>query len=214
MYMYIYIYIYIYIYYIFYLHITIVAIFTIAHLALAHHLRHVKNICCIFVSTYLFLFSFFSFVSFALIILFRSFVRSHVPRRYFIGESIIVCINIIPLSLQKNENAPDTSVSKRPVRVYVHVSLDPVAWNTPPYLRIDRSFSKEQEYLLSSSLSLSLSRTLIFLPLYLYVLLCSFFFFISNFIIHGRHLHERSCTYFNVFLTRRRLRISIIFFDY
>lgn len=124
MYMYIYIYIYIYIYYIFYLHITIVAIFTIAHLALAHHLRHVKNICCIFVSTYLFLFS---FVSFALIILFRSFVRSHVPRRYFIGESIIVCINIIPLSLQKNENAPDTSVSKRPVRVYVHVSLDPVA---------------------------------------------------------------------------------------
>lgn len=54
--------IYIYILYIYYLHITInqVAICTIARLALAHHLRHVKNICCIFiVSTYLFSFLFF-----------------------------------------------------------------------------------------------------------------------------------------------------------
>lgn len=68
---------YIYIYIIYYLHITIVAIFTIAHLALAHHLRHVKNICCIFVSTYLF----FLF----LLHLSSCFVRSHVPRQ-FIGD--------------------------------------------------------------------------------------------------------------------------------
>lgn len=143
---------------------------------------------------------FFFFVSFAFIILFRSFTCSAtIYRRY--RESIIVCINIIPF--YKNENAPDTSGSKRPVRAYVHVSLDPVAWiHQAP----DRSITlKEQEYPLSS---LFHALALYFLPLYF----VRSFFFISNFIIHGRHL-ERSCTYFNV-LTHRQLRISIIFFDY
>ena len=111
----------------------------------------------------------FFFVSFALIILFRSFACSAtIYRRY--RESIIVCINIIPF--YKNENAPDTSGSKRPVRAYVHVSLDPVAWIHHTSGSIDHS----ERTGVSSLLSLSRTR-----PLFSSSLFPMFFLFYLEF---------------------------------
>lgn len=125
-------------FFIYYLHVTInrVAIFTIARLALAHHLRHVKNICCIFVVDvsliffFLFLLLHFSFPPF------RSFACSAAIYRRRPAKGIIVCINIIPSIRTKTPRIRRLEASRSCLRARL---IRPCCMNTPSSGSIDHS---------------------------------------------------------------------------